>query len=131
MNILNRDPLAFVAKTFDQAVLKLEKLIEISCGSDQWGPNIIAATKDLLPQYQEKFVRYLANPSGTPGNFTIKAATPEELSKLQDSNPNVNFKQKQKTTVIKRQGDTTYLFVESDNDSEDDEKNPIHEESSC
>lgn len=122
MNILNRDPLSYVAKTFDQAVMKLEKLIQMSSGADEWGPNILAASKDLQPQYQEQFVRYLANPSGAKGNFTMKASTPKELENLQESNPNINFQQKQKTTVIKRQGDVTYLLVESDNESEDDEK---------
>ena len=76
--------------------MKLEKLIQISSGADEWGPNILAASKDLQPQYQEQFVRYLANPSGAKGNFTMKASTPKELENLQESNPNINFQQKQK-----------------------------------
>ena len=124
MNVLYRDPHAFVAKTFDQAVMKLEKLIEIGSGTDTWGPNILSATKDLEPQYEEQFIRYLANPSGCAGNFVMKnQISNAEQDKLKVTHPHVDFDKPQRTTVVKTQGNVQYLVVESDNES-DDEKLP-------
>ena len=63
MNVLFRNPDAFKAKTFDEAVVKMEKLIELHSGPRHWATNIISATRDLLPEYEEQFIHYLANPS--------------------------------------------------------------------
>ena len=121
MNVFLRDPYNFVAKTFDEAVLKLEKLIEMSNGADQWGENILESAKDLLPEYEEKFIMYLANPSGCKTNFTMnRNISKKDFEKLKIANPEVDFDQKQRTTVVKTRGNTQYLMVEGIEDSEDE-----------
>ena len=121
MNVLFRDPQSFKATTYDEAVVKLEKLIEQSSGPNEWAPNIISATKDLLPEYHEKFIRYLANPSGVEfeNTITVKSEpqqTEEQMAKFYD-------RFKQTVTIDKVQGNMTFLTVHND---EDDEKIPLH-----
>ena len=59
MNLLFRDPHSYKAETFDQAVVKLEKLIEQSSNpAADWAENIISATVNLKEEYQEQFIEY-------------------------------------------------------------------------
>ena len=48
MNLLFRDPHRYKATTFDEAVVKLEKLMEIS-GPLAWAKNMETVSLDLKP----------------------------------------------------------------------------------
>ena len=122
---LIHDPEEAVAKTLDQAILKLDALMKKGHADTKWGHNIAHSAKDLEEKYHHDFIRYLANPAGysQQGNVhqeienmvvkTIpdegKAFVPEELE--------------QRYTLTRKGGDFDIL-VENVHPDED-EKNPI------
>ena len=122
MNLLFRDPHRFKATTFDEAVVKLEKLMEIS-GPDDWARNMESVSRDLKPEYHEQFIRYLANPSGVESNACMESMA---KSNLKTEHPGIDMEQLQTYTVVKREGNKTYIVVKPV--FEDDEKNPQTQE---
>ena len=128
MNLLFRDPHSYKAETFDQAVVKLEKLIEQSSNpAADWAENIISATVNLKEEYQEEFIRYLANPANCTAD-TMLCTQKENMNMGEDfkkRHPNVDFDQLQRYEMTKEVGTTMYIGVEPvpcTEDSSDDEK---------
>ena len=116
MNVLFRNPNAFKAKTFDEAVVKMEKLIEEHSGPQHWATNILSATRDLLPEYEEQFIHYLANPSSATGDIEFSQQM-ETLNineiKANGKHPGVDLDQMQTYKIDKRVGNTTYISVDA------------------
>jgi hypothetical protein len=110
MNRLLRDPLNYKAVTLQQAIDKHEVLLDQSSGASDWAFNIIQSTKDLLPEFQDGFIRYLANPGGGDTDLVLKAEPPAETY------PEIK--------VIRKQGNVIFLECESLKVEEDDEKLP-------
>ena len=117
MNLLFRDPHRYKATTFDEAVVKLEKLMEMS-GPDDWAKNMESVSRDLKPEFHEQFIRYLANPSGFESNMCMESTAKKNLKK---EHPGIDMEQLQTYTVVKREGNKTYIVVKPV--FEDDEKN--------
>ena len=122
MNLLFRDPHRYKATTFDEAVVKLEKLMEMS-GPDDWTKNMESVSRDLKPEFHEQFIRYLANPSGFESNMCMESTAKKNLKK---EHPCIDMEQLQTYTVVKREGNKTYIVVKPV--FEDDEKNPQTQE---
>ena len=123
MNLLFRDPHRYKATTFDEAVVKLEKLMELS-GPEDWAKNMESVSRDLKPEFHEQFIRYLANPSGFESNMCMESTAKKNLKK---EHPGIDMEQLQTYTVVKREGNKTYIVVKPV--FEDDEKNPqTHED---
>ena len=107
MNLLFRDPHRFKATTFDEAVVKLEKLMEIS-GPDDWARNMESVSRDLKPEYHEQFIRYLANPSGVESNACMESMA---KSNLKTEHPGIDMEQLQTYTLVKSEGNKSYIIV--------------------
>ena len=125
MNLLFRDPNKYKAFTFDEAVVKLEKLMEIS-GPLDWARNMESVSRDLKPEYHDKFIRYLANPSGIESDVTI-CKNMEKISKksFKEEHPHIDMEQLQTYSVTKREGNTTYILCKpAVSNDDDDEKIP-------
>ena len=122
MNLLFRDPHRYKATTFDEAVVKLEKLMELS-GPEDWAKNMESVSRDLKPEFHEQFIRYLANPSGFESNMCMESTAKKNLKK---EHPGIDMEQLQTYTVVKREGNKTYIVVKPV--FEDDEKNPQTQE---
>ena len=125
MNLLFRDPHRYKATTFDEAVVKLEKLMEMS-GPDDWAKNMESVSRDLKPEFHEQFIRYLANPSGFESNMCMESTAKKNLKK---EHPGIDMEQLQTYTVVKREGNKTYIVVKPvspktqfEDAEEDDEK---------
>ena len=125
MNLLFRDPHRYKARTFDEAVVKLEKLMEMS-GPDDWAKNMESVSRDLKPEFHEQFIRYLANPSGFESNMCMESTAKKNLKK---EHPGIDMEQLQTYTVVKREGNKTYIVVKPvspktqfEDAEEDDEK---------
>ena len=120
MNQLLRDPLNYKAKTLEEAINKHEELLRLSTGPKDWAFNIIESSKHLLPQYQDGFIKYLANPGGVDyTNHEVIECNAVPRSEM----PNYpEFK------VVKQQGNTTYIecdslpLCENSGPNSDDEK---------
>ena len=125
MNLLFRDPHRYKATTFDEAVVKLEKLMEIS-GPLDWAKNMESVSLDLKPEYHDKFIRYLANPTGIETDFTIcKNMEKTTQNELKIEHPHIDMDQLQTYSVTKREGNTTYILCEpAVSNDDDDEKIP-------
>ena len=123
MNVLFRNPDAFKAKTFDEAVVKMEKLIEEHSGPQHWASNILSATRDLLPQYEEQFIHYLANPSSGKGDVEfsqqMETLTLNEI-KANGKHPGVDLDQMQTYKIEKTIGNTAYITVNAAEESDDE-----------
>ena len=122
MNKLSRDPLNFKAKTLEEAINKHEELLRVSSGPKDWAFNIIESAKHLLPQYQDGFIKYLANPGGVDFEnsevIQCTAVPPREMPTYPEFQ------------VIKQQGNITYIECDSlpqpeHSESSDDEKLPF------
>ena len=125
MNLLFRDPHRYKATTFDEAVVKLEKLMELS-GPEDWAKNMESVSRDLKPEFHEQFIRYLANPSGFESNMCMESTAKKNLKK---EHPCIDMEQLQTYTVVKREGNKTYIVVKPvspktqfEDAEEDDEK---------
>ena len=124
MNLLFRDPHRYKATTFDEAVVKLEKLMELS-GPEDWAKNMESVSRDLKPEFHEQFIRYLANPSGFESNMCMESTAKKNLKK---EHPGIDMEQLQTYRVVKREGNKTYIVVKPVSpktqfeDAEDDEK---------
>ena len=128
MNLLFRDPNRYRAETFDQAVVKLERLMEIGNPED-WAENMESCARDLKPEFHEKWIRYLANPSGIQTDIQLcnelEACAVSELK--QHDHPFVDINQLQ-TYTLKTEGNINYVTVtaaeepEEEKDDTDDEK---------
>ena len=124
MNLLFRDPHRYKATTFDEAVVKLEKLMELS-GPEDWAKNMESVSRDLKPEFHEQFIRYLANPSGFESNMCMESTAKKNLKK---EHPGIDMEQLQTYTVVKREGNKTYIVVKpvfeekNPQTQEDDEK---------
>ena len=125
MNLLFRDPHRYKATTFDEAVVKLEKLMELS-GPEDWAKNMESVSRDLKPEFHEQFIRYLANPSGFESNMCMESTAKKNLKK---EHPGIDMEQLQTYTVVKREGNKTYIVVKPvspktqfEDAEEDDEK---------
>ena len=123
MNVLFRNPDAFKAKTFDEAVVKMEKLIELHSGPRHWATNIISATRDLLPEYEEQFIHYLANPSSGTGDLEfsqqMETLTLNEI-KANGKHPGIDLDQMQTYKIEKTIGNTAYITVNAAKDTDDE-----------
>ena len=125
MNLLFRDPHRYKATTFDEAVVKLEKLMELS-GPEDWAKNMESVSRDLKPEFHEQFIRYLANPSGFESNMCMESTAKKNLKK---EHPGIDMEQLQTYRVVKREGNKTYIVVKPvspktqfEDAEEDDEK---------
>ena len=123
MNTLLHDPEHYQAETFDQAVQKLFHLNKLSHTRDDWGRNIYLSTKDLKEEFQEKFIRYLANPAGFKPNAKLcNEMEALEVSQLGPEHPTVDMDQMQRYTL--KQTKTNEYTVVVENVESDDEKTP-------
>ena len=128
MNKLLHDPENYPAKTFDEAVQKLFELNKISNHRDDWGNNIHLATKDLKEEFQEKFIRYLANPAGFESNEKLcKEMEALEVSQLGPDHPTIDMERLQRYTLTRIEANEYSVVVENAPESEiqfesDDEK---------
>ena len=124
MNTLLHDPENFEAETFDQAVQKLFQLNQLSHTRDDWGRNIYLATKNLKEEFQDKFIRYLANPAGFKPNEEICQEMEKlEVSKFSSDHPSVDMDRLQRYTLKQtKKNEFTVIVENADDDSEDDEK---------
>ena len=116
----------YQAETFDQAVQKLFELNKVSHTRDDWGRNIFLATKDLKEEFQEKFIRYLANPAGFKPNEKLCAEMEAlEVSQLGPEHPTVDMDKMQRYTLKQSKKHEYTVLVENVNvEEEDDEKIP-------
>ena len=122
MNTLLHDPDNFEATSFDQAVQKLHQLNQLSHHRDDWGKNIYLATKDLKEEFQEKFIRYLANPAGFKPNAEFcKEVEALEIKNLTLEHPQIDMDVPQKY-VLKKTKANEFTVVVTNADSSDDEK---------
>ena len=123
MNKLIHDPEFFVAKTLDDAISKLHRLNELSNHRDDWGRNIYMATKDLEEEYQEDFIRYLANPAGVTGNIGDQIEK-QEISNFSERHPKIdeNLVQTYTLSSTKKSNEYTVTVTNNHADDDDDEK---------
>ena len=82
-----------------------------------------SVSRDLKPEFHEQFIRYLANPSGFESNMCMESTAKKNLKK---EHPGIDMEQLQTYTVVKREGNKTYIVVKPV--FEDDEKNPQTQE---
>ena len=104
MDKLFHDPHNFEATNFNQFVVKLHKLNELSTSPNDWGPNLYHATKDI-PDDQElkdRCIRYLANPSGNGDVVFSNMQEQVELNSLKGSgeHPTADFDLIQSMKVV-------------------------------
>ena len=127
MNLLFRDPNSFKAETFDQAVVKLERLMELG-NKDDWFDNMESCARDLKEEYHEQWIRYLANPSGIQSDVQLCNELEQcTVSHLQQTDhPYVDVDQLQHYTLTKQEGNVSYISVTAaekpDDEKIDDEK---------
>ena len=101
----------------------MEKLIELHSGPRHWATNIISATRDLLPEYEEQFIHYLANPSSDTGDLEFSQQM-ETLNineiKANGNHPGVDLDQMQTYKIEKTIGNTAYITVNAAKDTDDE-----------
>jgi len=124
---LRHDPEGAVAKTFDQAIEKLDALMKMGNADTRWGYNISNAAKDLEEQYHHDFIRYLAN----PGGFTKADSTLcDELEALNvksipdEGKAGIPDDLMQTYTFIPTGQDFEVIVTNSTDAAQDDEKHP-------
>ena len=121
------DPETAVAKTLEQAILKLDALNKMGNAQAKWGHNISNSCKDLSEEYHHDFIRYLANPGGYTQTNDLNQQIEEMILKdlPQEASTEIPEDLEQTYTITKK-GDEYTILVEnvtySDNDDEHDEK---------
>jgi hypothetical protein len=100
-------------------------LNEVSNHRDDWGRNIYLSSKDLEEEYQEDFIRYLANPAGVTGTIGEEIEK-IELENLSEEHPTIDYNLRQKYTLCSSKNKNEYtVTVTNISDSSDDEKTPL------
>ena len=121
---LIHDPEQAVAKTLDQAILKLNALMKKGHADTKWGHNISHSAKDLEEKYQHDFIRYLANPAG----YTMQGSVNQDIEDMilktlpEEGLAFVPKELEQTYTISRKGGDYDILVQNVQND--DDEKIP-------
>ena len=123
---LIHDPEEAVAKTLDQAILKLDALMKKGHADTKWGHNISHAAKDLEETYQQDFIRYLANPAGYAPDGTINQDI-EDMMTIPDEGKAFIPEELEQRYTITRKGTDFDILVENVHPDED-EKNPMCDE---
>ena len=124
---LLHDPEQAVAKTLDQAILKLNALMKKGHADTKWGHNIAHSAKDLEQKYQHDFIRYLANPAGYTQQGSVNQDIEDMILKtLPEEGRAFVPKELEQTYTISRKGNDFDILVENlKSGDEDDEKRPI------
>ena len=118
------DPENAVAKTLEQAILKLNAMNNMGNAEARWGHNISNSCKHLPEEFHHDFIRYLAN----PGGYTQTSNLNEELEKLivkdlpEEAGAAIP-EDLQQTYSITKKGNEYDIIVENvkDSGSDDDE----------
>ena len=122
---LIHDPESAVAKTLDQAVLKLDALMKQGNADTKWGYNISNACKDLDEKFHHDFIRYLANPGGVTQSGNANQEIEDLIAKTlpDDAKAFIPGDLQQRYTSV-QEGDNFNILVENLSINEDDEKHP-------
>jgi hypothetical protein len=124
---LLHDPEQAVAKTLEQAILKLNALMKKGHADTKWGHNITHAAQHLEEKYQHDFIRYLANPAGYTQQGDINQKIEDSILKTLPENGRafVPEELKQRYTMSRKGADFTILVENLTlDDNSDDEKSP-------
>ena len=113
MDKLFHDPHNFEATNFNQFVVKLHKLNELSTSTNDWGPNLYHATKDLPDDQdlKDRIIRYLANPSGNGDVDLSKTQEKIEQNTFSNEHPEADFDTTQSMRVVKVTGNMVDVEV--------------------
>ena len=129
---LIHDPEEAVAKTLDEAILKLNALMKKGHADTQWGHNIAHSAKDLEEKYQHDFIRYLANPAGYTQQGSVNQDIEDMIVKtLPEEGKAFVPEELEQTYTISRKGADYDILVQNVQNlniksvDEDDEKRPI------
>ena len=106
MDKLFHDPDNFEATNFNQFVVKLHKLNELSTSANDWGPNLYHATKDIPDDQdlKDRIIRYLANPSGNGDVDLSNTQEKIEQNTFSNEHPKADFDLIQSMRVVKVTG---------------------------
>ena len=121
------DPETAVAKTLEQAIMKLDAMNKMGNAQARWGHNISNSCKDLPEEYHHDFIRYLANPGGYTQTSDLNQQIEDMILKdlPQEASTQIPDDLEQTYTITKK-GDEYTILVEnvtySDNDDSHDEK---------
>ena len=123
---LIHDPEQAIAKTLDQAILKLNALMKKGHADTKWGHNISHSAQDLEEKYHHDFIRYLANPAGYTAQGSVNQDIEDMVSKTlpEEGRAFVPEELEQRYTLSRKGGEFNIL-VENIKPDEDDEKNPL------
>jgi hypothetical protein len=124
---LIHDPEEAVAKTLDEAILKLNALMKKGHADTQWGHNIAHSAKDLEEKYQHDFIRYLANPAGYNAKGSVNQEIEDHVVKtIPPEGRAVVPQELMQRYTLKQNGVDFDILVENvpENEEDDDEKRP-------
>jgi hypothetical protein len=116
------DPETAVAKTLEQAILKLDAMNKMGHAQAKWGHNISNSCKDLPEEYHHDFIRYLANPGGYTQTSDLNQQIEEMILKDLPKEASTNIPDDlEQTYTITKKGDEYTILVENVNSDNDDD----------
>ena len=124
------DPESAVAKTLEQAILKLDALNKMGNARARWGHNISNSCKDLPEEFHHDFIRYLANPGGYEQTSNLNQELEDMVLKELPPEASTTIPEElEQTYTVTKKGNEYEILVENvkpgSDDDEHDEKNPL------